>query len=193
MIQSGATKGRPRKDPMAEPPESAFAAPTVAPQNPYASPKATVVHEGGSGGAELAARSQRLSAAIMDYLIFFVPLAVALIPMFMASGRLATGVIAGLLAGGLAFLAIVIRNCLLLARNGQTIGKKAVGIRVVRTDGSDAGFVRLFFLRGGLSWLLAAIPGIGNLYALIDVLFIFREDRRCLHDLIADTKVVEAE
>ena len=34
------------------------------------------------------------------------------------------------------------------------------------------------------SWLLAAIPGIGNLYALVDVLFIFREDRRCLHDLI---------
>jgi uncharacterized RDD family membrane protein YckC len=194
MIQPGATKGRPCKDPMAEPPDSAFAAPTAAPQNPYASPKATVVHEGGSGGAELAARSQRLSAAIMDYLIFFVPLGVALIPMFMASGRLvANGVIAGLLVGGLALLAIVINNCLLLARNGQTIGKKAVGIRVVRTDGSDAGFVRLFFLRGGLSWVLAAIPGIGNLYALIDVLFIFREDRRCLHDLIADTKVVEAE
>ena len=49
------------------------------------------------------------------------------------------------------------------------------------------------FLRGGLSWVLAAIPGIGNLYALIDVLCIFREDRRCLHDLIADTNVVEAE
>lgn len=178
---------------MAEPSDSAFAAPTAAPLNPYASPKATVVHAGSGGGAELAARSQRLVAAIIDYLVFFVPLGVALVPMFMASGRMATGVIAGLLAGGLAFLAIIIRNCLLLARNGQTIGKKAVGIRVVRTDDSDAGFTRLFFLRGGLTWLLAAIPGIGNLYALIDVLFIFREDRRCLHDLIADTKVVEAE
>ena len=178
---------------MAEPSDSAFAAPTAAPVNPYASPKAAVMHAGSGGGAELAARSQRLVAAIIDYLVFFVPLGVALVPMFMASGRMATGVIAGLLAGGLAFLAIVIRNCLLLARNGQTIGKKAVGIRVVRTDDSDAGFTRLFFLRGGLTWLLAAIPGIGNLYALIDVLFIFREDRRCLHDLIADTKVVEAE
>jgi hypothetical protein len=31
------------------------------------------------------------------------------------------------------------------------------------------------------------------LYGIVDACFIFREDQRCLHDLIADTTVVECE
>ena len=36
--------------------------------------------------------------------------------------------------------------------------------------------------------LIGIIPG----YGLVDVLFIFGAERRCLHDYIARTKVVEA-
>jgi uncharacterized RDD family membrane protein YckC len=32
---------------------------------------------------------------------------------------------------------------------------------------------------------------IANILGLIDLLFLFRRDRRCLHDLIADTIVIK--
>jgi uncharacterized RDD family membrane protein YckC len=183
---------------MAEPSNPVFAPPAAA-ANPYATPRAAVTHDdGGADDADLASRYQRLRAAIIDYMIFVVPVAVGLIPMAMSAGRAggkSPGAVAiiGVVAASLAFIGILVWNGLLLARRGQTLGKKAAGIRVVRSDGADAGFVRLFFLRGGLSWLIATIPWIGGLYALADMLFIFRADRRCIHDLIADTKVVEAD
>lgn len=169
-----------------------FAAPAAS-ANPYAAPRAAVDHGQDGDSAELAGRGQRLRAAVVDYLIFAVPVAVGVLPMALSPKRFATMAIGGAVLAVLAFIAIVAWNGILLARNGQTIGKKSAGIRVVRTSGDDAGFARLFFLRSGLSWLLASIPGVGGLYALLDVLFIFRADRRCLHDLIADTKVVEAD
>lgn len=44
-------------------------------------------------------------------------------------------------------------------------------------------------LRLMLNTLLAFIPG----YALVDILFIFRKDRRCIHDFIAGTHVVKTD
>ncbi len=185
---------------MADPNNPAFTATpapaftnTPAPVNPYAAPSAVVLPDADLDQAEPASRYQRLRAAIIDYLIFLVPAAIGMLPMAFSSGRMAGPAITGIALGGLTFVAIVALNGYLLAKRGQTVGKKAVGIRVVRTNGDDAGFVRLFFLRGALSWLLATIPFVGGLYALLDILFIFRADRRCLHDLIADTKVVEAD
>jgi len=81
----------------------------------------------------------------------------------------------------------------LVATNGQTIGKRMVGIKVVRTNGSPASFGRIFLLRNVVSSLPAFLPFIGLLYQLvIDPIFIFQDSRRCLHDLIADTTVVRS-
>jgi uncharacterized RDD family membrane protein YckC len=77
---------------------------------------------------------------------------------------------------------------LLVARYGQTMAKRALGIKVVRSDGSKASLGRIFWLRNVVNVLLSAIP----LYGLIDMLFIFGERRQCIHDLIADTIVVKA-
>jgi uncharacterized RDD family membrane protein YckC len=77
---------------------------------------------------------------------------------------------------------------LFVARNGQTIAKKLLNIKVVRSDGSPASLGRIFWLRNVVNALLGIIP----LYGLIDVLFIFGERRQCLHDMIADTIVVKA-
>jgi uncharacterized RDD family membrane protein YckC len=33
---------------------------------------------------------------------------------------------------------------------------------------------------------------VGNFVGILDALFIFRSDRRCIHDLIAATRVVRA-
>lgn len=69
-----------------------------------------------------------------------------------------------------------------LARRGQSIGKQLRGLRVVRSDGSTASVWRIVFWRNAL--LLPAQ------LTLVDAAFILRSDQRCLHDLVADTKVV---
>jgi hypothetical protein len=79
----------------------------------------------------------------------------------------------------------------LLATCGQSIGKRLVGIKIVRTDGSRASFARIFLLRNLVSTLPGLLPYFGLLYILLlDPLFIFQDSRRCLHDMIADTIVV---
>jgi uncharacterized RDD family membrane protein YckC len=52
----------------------------------------------------------------------------------------------------------------------------------------NGGFGPNVLMRVILNGILGFIP----FYSLVDVLFIFRDDRRCIHDLIAGTKVVEA-
>jgi uncharacterized RDD family membrane protein YckC len=75
---------------------------------------------------------------------------------------------------------------------GGTLGKKLMGLRIVRSDGSRAGFVRLFFARGGAAVIPAFIPLVNFVWGLLDTLLIFRDSRQCLHDQIADTIVVSA-
>ena len=81
----------------------------------------------------------------------------------------------------------------MLSMRGQTIGKRLLGIRIVRFgDGSNPGFVRAWLLRSLVVGLIGTLPMVGNVFMIVNYAFIFRADRRCLHDLIADTKVVKA-
>jgi len=82
----------------------------------------------------------------------------------------------------------------LLWRDGQTIGKKAAEIRIVPHDEGARlpAFVQVVVLRTLLPGLLFLIPTVGALLALIDLLFALREDERCLHDHLANTRVVQA-
>ena len=76
----------------------------------------------------------------------------------------------------------------LLATHGQTIGKRFLDIRIVSFEtGQNAGFGANVVMRAWVKALLSAIP----FYGLVDVLFIFRDDQRTIHDLIAGTHVVE--
>lgn len=52
--------------------------------------------------------------------------------------------------------------------------------------------VTLLGLRYGVVGLVSLIPGVGGLFSIVDILLIFRADRRCAHDHIAGTKVVVA-
>jgi uncharacterized RDD family membrane protein YckC len=80
----------------------------------------------------------------------------------------------------------------LLSRRGQTLGKMVLGVRIVRRrDGSNAGFGHAVILRYVVPRLIGCVPVLGQLFTVIDVLCIFGEGHRCLHDVIADTKVVE--
>jgi uncharacterized RDD family membrane protein YckC len=98
------------------------------------------------------------------------------------------GALAGI--GAIAWLAV---TAYLVHKNGQTIGKKIVGIKVVRSHYSRASLGRIFWLRNFVNGLPGAIPVVGNVYGLVDHVFIFVGDRRqCVHDKIADTIVVKA-
>ena len=95
---------------------------------------------------------------------------------------------------GLGCVALLGYQVWLLSAQGQTIGKRCMGLRIVRVkDLSNGGFITNVLLRGGVSALINIVPVVGTLYSLADPLFIFREDRRCLHDHIAGTCVIKAD
>ncbi len=93
---------------------------------------------------------------------------------------------------GFAMLAFFIYSAALVYRYGQTFGKRMMGIRVVRTDGSRVTFGRFIFLRWLPLAVVGAVPVVNIVAGLLDPLLIFRDTRQCLHDNIADTKVVTA-
>jgi uncharacterized RDD family membrane protein YckC len=99
----------------------------------------------------------------------------------------------GLLVLGLGFglIGLVVWSWMTIVyvkRNGQTIGKKITGIKVVRRDGSPISLGRIFWLRNVVNALIGIIP----LYSVIELLFIFGESQQCVHDKIADSIVVRA-
>lgn len=76
-------------------------------------------------------------------------------------------------------------------RNGQTLGKQAMGIRVVLADGETIGFWRGVLRTVLAQQLLAAITLYA--YALVDYLWPLSDRRnQALHDKIANTLVVRA-
>ncbi len=58
------------------------------------------------------------------------------------------------------------------------------------TDNTDASITKLIGLRYLPLSIAVLIPYVGMIFVFIDPLFIFREERRCIHDFIAGTKVV---
>lgn len=164
-------------------------------QNIYQAPQSTVLDDVASEG-QLASRWARLGAAILDALILMVvvvPIALML-GMFEAIMQAAeTGgtmsfqyTVTMAFVGLAAFLGL---NGYLLAKNGQTLGKKLVNIRIVDMQGERVHFGKLIGLRYLPVWVLNYVP-VGNLLVLVNYLFIFRSDKRCVHDLIAGTQVV---
>lgn len=151
----------------------------------------------------LAGRGVRLGAFMLNALLFAVPFVLASI---VAPGRFekahkvldpGTGTYvnsnhhATLVFSIVAFvgwLVVLVVNAILLGMRKQSVGKLIVGIEIVRSDGSPAGFWRLVGLRG----FLGLVPWVvfWPLAMLGDAPFIFRRDRRCIHDLVAGTVVV---
>jgi uncharacterized RDD family membrane protein YckC len=78
-----------------------------------------------------------------------------------------------------------------LLTRGQTVGKIALKLRIERSDGSKPDAWRLLGLRYGTGFVMNLNPVVGFIYGLVDSLLIFREARQCLHDQIADTRVVQ--
>lgn len=103
------------------------------------------------------------------------------------------GFLLGMKVSKLVSLGLLVVQAILLSLRGQTVGKFIVRTRIVRVrDGRPAGFLHAFLIRMAAQNLPLFIPILGFFYFLTDSCFVFRADRRCLHDLIAGTKVVSA-
>ena len=93
------------------------------------------------------------------------------------------------LIGAVIFLLL---NGYLLFKKGQTIGKLAVKIRIVDHDGNVPNIGKLLVLRSYIFGLTPYIPIVGPLINLLDGVLIFNKQRRCLHDYLAGTWVINA-
>jgi uncharacterized RDD family membrane protein YckC len=145
----------------------------------------------------LADRSSRLLAALVDaVLVMLSILPGGILTLLALRDRRSSWFTDPLLMAGcvllvLGGLGLEVYQWLLLTRQGQTIGKRLQGIRIVRYEGeANPGFLNVVVLRRWLPILIAWIPYIGGFFILIDVLCIFGNERRCLHDMIAQTRVV---
>lgn len=160
--------------------------------NPFAPPVAKVEDAAPVVG-DLAGRGIRLVASIVDGLLvglgFLILYAVSSINLWAPQRSSPTAFWTGY---GLVMLGFFVIQAWLLHTRSQTLGKMVTNIRIVRQDGSRAGVVRLVGLRLLPMYLIGLVPFVGALLSLVDSLLIFRDSRRCLHDVIADTIVVSA-
>ena len=158
-------------------------------QNPYAPGPSGPYGAAPPHSLPPATRTARLIARILDRLL----VALACIPgvVLAAAGVIGSGISgidderAVLLALPGAALAVAgalilsIYQWLRIAASGQTIGKRMLGVRIVRVDGTPVDFGSGVLMRVWVNWLLNFVP----FYGIADALFILTDERRCIHDL----------
>jgi uncharacterized RDD family membrane protein YckC len=162
--------------------------------NPYASPefdpapeKIMVIKH------EVAGRLTRLIASILNGII---PSALMMPFMFLLFKEIANDSNSNseeqlLKTLGITMLVMLLYaayNIYLIFKFQQTLGKRIMSIKVVRSDGSPCSGSRYLFLRVILTQIIAGSIPFGT---IIDVLFIFRDTKECLHDNLAETMVVK--
>lgn len=104
------------------------------------------------------------------------------------SGWIYTYITRLLLAAGF-YLAL---QSILIVLFQRSVGKFAVGTKIITDDGDPPGFFRGVMLRTVIFTIACQFPCLGTLLAIADPFFIFRKDSKCIHDHIAGTRVVVA-
>ena len=152
-------------------------------------------------GPPLAGWGARAGARLLDGLVIVVALGVLTAPgvLLLVADQTVAGIVLLVLAA-FGYIAIyVFYGAYFMKRqgerNGQTLGKQWVGIRVVRDNGQPfdlgSGILREFVVKellfGWVGGWFAGIPW------LVDVLWpLWEDENRALHDLIVKSHVVRA-
>jgi uncharacterized RDD family membrane protein YckC len=167
--------------------------------SPY--PSAPPISEPYGGGpppgiaADLAGRWSRFFAALLDGIITNVISVVIAAPLVGGAAMYSSGTNElgpRLTANGITVIVAILYFTFQHGKWGQTIGKRALGIRVVRSeDGGPISYGTAAW-RVVFTYLIAAVTcGIG---ALVDVAWILWDQRKqALHDKVAKTYVVKAD
>ena len=167
-------------------------------QNPYRGPASNVASP--AAGDELAGLGERLAASLLDGLL----LLVIELPLMYAGGYIHAVMEAASRGGqppftlllkwaAIGFVMMLLVQGYPLHAWGQTWGKRILRIRIADLEGGKPSLATLIGRRYLPIRVVALVPFLGNLLVLVDVLMIFRGDRRCAHDLIAGTRVVKAD
>jgi uncharacterized RDD family membrane protein YckC len=166
-------------------------------QQPIARP------ESGWAGRPLASWGSRLGAYLIDFLVLLIPLAILFVVVFVGgvdSDTSTWGFVGASILWLLTSAVVVLLYAPLLMmrqgeRNGQTLGKQFLGIRVVRDNGEPMGFgwaaLREVLLKnlavGIASSIIPIIPWFLNFFWPL-----WDDQNRALHDMAASTHVVKA-
>jgi uncharacterized RDD family membrane protein YckC len=148
---------------------------------------------------DMASIGRRFVASFIDGLIVVVPVMLLAVLVLLPFGIIQTQEGTEALPSALAVLAnifvslggatiYVLYEGLMLAAGGQTVGKRAMKVKVVTAEGAD--------ITTGQAWgralsrqLLGLVPCLG----LIDYLVAFGQERTTIHDMMAKTRVVNWE
>jgi len=144
------------------------------------------------GTLELATVGRRWGGIIIDNLLLqFAVIPLVFLPA-MGIGALGAATEAseeamgGLMLGLVFLLALglpIVYEGFMVQAKGQTLGKMAVGIKVVNPDGTD--------VSAGQAWGRAAVKtALGSCLGLSFLPALFTKDRTCVHDMVAKTRVV---
>ena len=143
----------------------------------------------GSGQLELAGWWKRVGASLIDGIVLPPLLIIVGIALVRAAPVAAT------LVGFVVEFAYL--SLMWTKRNGQTVGAKALGIRVVAADGSPmppemayrrAAVLQLFTVASSMTWILQPL---GSVALILNVLWhLWDPQKQTLHDKAAGTIVV---
>jgi uncharacterized RDD family membrane protein YckC len=141
-----------------------------------------------AGVLELATVGRRFGAQWVDGLLVGLVFLPFYIFLFLGAGAsaappdLGLGLTALLTIAGAAV--VFLYEGLMLSSRGQTLGKMAVGIKVVTPEGQDIG--------AGQAWSRALVRQVFfSYFALINILpIVFTKQKTAIHDLAAKTRVV---
>jgi uncharacterized RDD family membrane protein YckC len=162
------------------------------------------VLSGATGPFELAAMGRRISAFLLDGVVKLLIVYAILIPILVAvmfgvfgagaAGPQASEEMAGVLGVffmlawfgasiGVPLSVDFLYEALMLRRWGQTLGKMALGLKVVTPEGDD--------ISSGQAWGRSGLKAaLGTMCVLADdVAALFTQERTAVHDLVAKTRV----
>lgn len=141
------------------------------------------------GAMRLSGFWQRAGAYMLDYLIQLVGMYAIFIPVGLLGALTAQDgndpSLWILLLYPIGFAVVICYEALMLQlKNGQTVGKMALRIRVVRPDGSP--------ITKGQAWGRAVMRLVLGCLIFVDYLvYFFTAEKTTLHDMVAGTRVVD--
>lgn len=142
------------------------------------------VRSGVSGTLDLASRGRRFAAVWIDGMVITLPFVILILIVGWKSfmGGPDPFIMRPLFI--LPTVVMFVYDGLMMSARGQTLGKIALNIKIVRPDGSD--------ISTGQAWGRAVMRQVltGCLVPFNYLPIFFTKERTCLHDMVAGTRVV---